>query len=47
MEKKNTKKKEWTEESLERLEKGKSTPKKKKLIKTVKEDLQKKKPLTK
>jgi hypothetical protein len=46
MEKKNTKKKEWTQESLERLEKGKSTPQKEKLITKVKEDLKKKKSST-
>ncbi|MGV3612615.1 MAG: hypothetical protein ACO1N0_16775 [Fluviicola sp.] len=43
MEKKNTKKKEWTEEGLERLKKGTMTPEKEKLIKKVEEDLKKKK----
>ncbi len=46
MEKKNIQKKEWTKKSLERLEKGKSTPQKEKLIKKVKEDLKKKKSST-
>ena len=43
MEKKNTKKKEWTQEDLDRIKKSPSTPDKEKLIKKVEEDLKKKK----
>lgn len=43
MGKKNTKKKEWTQESLDRLKKGLSTPEKETLIKNVEENLKKKK----
>jgi len=43
MGKKNTKKKEWTQEDLDRLKKGISTPEKEELIKKVEENLKKKK----
>lgn len=40
------KKKEWTQEDLNRLKKDPSTPEKEKLIKKVEEDLKRKESLT-